>query len=301
MEDPGSAQVRKAAFDWLKLQIARFGDTLSRTTLEQGFDFQGTRVRLVGPQGIFKPASIRYFPISITTTTKGPYQDSFDPDGNFLQYSYRGTDPEFHENRRLRDAMVHRIPLIYFFSTLPGKYLAVFPVFVVGDDRGRLRFTVAADDLIHLDYERDDADESLRRKYVTRQVRQRLHQRSFRDRVLRAYRETCSVCRLRHTRLLDAAHIVPDADEDGEPVVSNGLSLCKIHHAAFDGEYFGIRSNYRIVVRPEILEEKDGPMLRHGLQEINDRKIIVPRQFNQRPDPERLEQRFTSFAESADI
>ena len=301
MEDPGSALVRKAAFDWLELQIARFGDTLSRTTLEQGFDFHGTRVRLVGPQGIFKPAPIRYFPLSITTTTKGPYQDSFDADGNYLQYSYRGTDPEFHENRRLRDAMVNRIPLIYFFSTVPGKYLAVFPVFVVGDDRGRLRFTVAADDLVNLDYERDDADDTIRRIYVTRQVRQRLHQRSFRDRVLRAYRETCSVCRLRHTRLLDAAHIVPDADEGGEPVVSNGLSLCKIHHAAFDGEYFGIRSNYRIVVKPDILEEKDGPMLRHGLQEINDRKIIVPRQLKQRPDPERLEQRFSSFAESAII
>lgn len=301
MEDPGSALVRKAAFTWLELQLARFGDTLPRTALEQGFDFQGARVRLVGPQGIFKPAQIKYFPLSIATTTAGPYQDSFDSDGNYLQYSYRGTDPEHHENRRLRDAMLNRVPLIYLFSTVPGKYLAVFPVYVVGDDPGRLRFTVAADDLVDMNYERDDADDSIRRIYVTRQVRQRLHQRSFRDRVLRAYRETCSVCRLRHTRLLDAAHIVPDADEGGEPVVSNGLSLCKIHHAAFDGEYFGIRSDYRIVVKPEILEEKDGPMLRHGLQEINDRKIIVPRQLNQRPDPERLEQRFTTFAESANI
>ena len=197
--------------------------------------------------------------------------------------------------------MANRIPLIYFFSTVPSRYLSVFPVYVVGDDPGRLRFTVTADDLANLDYEPDDADNSIRRIYVTRQVRQRLHQRSFRDRVLRAYRETCSVCRLRHTRLLDAAHIVPEPDEAGEPVVSNGLSLCKIHHAAFDGEYFGIRSNYRIVVKPEILEEKEGPMLRHGLQEINDRKIIVPTQLNQRPDPERLEQRFTSFAESANI
>ena len=301
MEDPGSTQVRKAAFSWLELQIARFGDTLSRTTLEQGFDLHGARVRLVGPQGIFKPAPIRYFPLSITTTTAGPYKDSFDADGNHLQYSYRGTNPEHHENRRLRDAMQNRVPLIYFFSTIPGIYLAVFPVFVVGDDPGRLRFTVAADNLLDLDHERDDADDTIRRIYVTRQVRQRLHQRSFRDRVLRAYRETCSVCRLRHTRLLDAAHIVPDADEGGEPVVSNGLSLCKIHHAAFDGEYFGIRSNYRIVVKPDILEEKDGPMLRHGLQEINDRKIIVPRPLKQRPDPERLEQRFSSFAESANI
>ena len=301
MEDSSSAAIRTAAFAWLRQHMAQRDETVSRPTLERGFEYEGTRVRLVGPQGIFKPAQIRYFPLSITTTTSGPYADSFDAEGNYLQYSYRGTDPEHHENRRLRDAMTSRIPLIYFFSTVPGWYLAVFPVFVVGDDPDRLRFTVAADDLVNLDYERDDADDSIRRIYVTRQVRQRLHQRSFRDRVLKAYRETCSVCRLSHTRLLDAAHIVPDAEEGGEPVVSNGLSLCKIHHAAFDGEYFGIRSNYRIVVKPDILEEKDGPMLRHGLQEINDRKIIVPRQPSKRPDPERLEQRFSSFAESVEL
>ncbi len=301
MEDQSSAAIRTAAFAWLRQHMAQRDETVSRPTLERGFEYERTRVRLVGPQGIFKPAQIRYFPLSITTTTSGPYADSFDAEGNYLQYSYRGTDPEHHENRRLRDAMTSRIPLIYFFSTVPGWYLAVFPVFIVGDDPDRLRFTVAADDLVNLDYERDDADDSIRRIYVTRQVRQRLHQRSFRDRVLRAYRETCSVCRLRHTRLLDAAHIVPDAEDGGEPVVSNGLSLCKIHHAAFDGKYFGIRSNYRIVVKPDILEEKDGPMLRHGLQEINDRKIIVPRQPSKRPDPERLEQRFSSFAESVDL
>jgi len=301
MEDQSSAAIRTAAFAWLRQHMAQRDETVSRPTLERGFEYERTRVRLVGPQGIFKPAQIRYFPLSITTTTSGPYADSFDAEGNYLQYSYRGADPEHHENRRLRDAMTSRIPLIYFFSTVPGWYLAVFPVFIVGDDPDRLRFTVAADDLVNLDYERDDADDSIRRIYVTRQARQRLHQRSFRDRVLRAYRETCSVCRLRHTRLLDAAHIVPDAEEGGEPVVSNGLSLCKIHHAAFDGKYFGIRSNYRIVVKPDILEEKDGPMLRHGLQEINDREIIVPRQPSKRPDPERLEQRFNSFAESVDL
>jgi predicted restriction endonuclease len=35
------------------------------------------------------------------------------------------------------------------------------------------------------------------------------------------------------TRLLDAAHIVMDVDEQfGQPIVSNGLPLTKIHHAA---------------------------------------------------------------------
>lgn len=301
MEDSDSAAVRMAAFAWLREQIARPDETLTRVALEQGFEYRGGRVRMVGPQGIFKPAQIDYYPLSITTTTNGPYSDSFDPGGKYLLYSYRGTDPNFHENRRLRDAMRDSVPLIYFFGTIPGHYLAIAPVYIVGDDPQRLRFTVAADDFVNLEYERDDTDDSIRRGYVTRQVRQRIHQRAFRDRVLKAYRERCSVCRLQHPRLLDAAHIIPDSDETGEPIVSNGLSLCKIHHAAFDGEYFGIKPDYRIVVSPEIMEEKDGPMLKHGLQDINDSKLIVPKLPRYRPDADRLKMRFESFAESAKL
>lgn len=301
MEDPGSAACRSAAFNWLQAQLAKDHDTLPRAVLEQGFPFRNLVVRLVGPQGIFKPKEISYYPLSITTTTNSPYEDSFDPNGDFLLYSYRGTDPDFHENRRLRDAMRDRIPLICFYGTVPGRYLVVFPVFIVGDDPGNLQFTVAADDPIQLRYERDDTDDRVRRGYVTRQVKQRMHQRSFRDRVLRAYEERCSVCRLRHSSLLDAAHIVPDREEYGEPIVSNGLSLCKIHHAAFDNYYFGIRPDYRIVVRPEIMTESDGPMLKHGLQEIDDSHLTVPRRVRSRPDPERLRNRFDSFAESVGL
>jgi len=286
-----------AAFAWLRREWDRGNDTLSRTALEQGFEHRGQRVRLVGPQGIFKPRQIKHYPLSITTTTTGPYTDSPDPSGQYLLYSYRGNDPDFHENRRLRDTMRDKVPLIYFFCTVPGQYLAFAPVYVVGDDPRALRFTVSVDDFVSLEYARDDSDDAIRRGYKTRQVRQRIHQQAFRDRVLKAYRERCSVCRLKHARLLDAAHIVPDADESGDPIVSNGLSLCKIHHAAFDGAYFGIRPDYRIVVRPDILAEEDGPMLKHGLQEINGTKIVVPGQVGSRPDPERLERRYESFSE----
>jgi len=40
--------------------------------------------------------------------------------------------------------------------------------------------------------------------------------------------------------LLDAAHITPDTHPEGEPIVSNGLSLCKLHQAAFDRFFFTI-------------------------------------------------------------
>ena len=49
-----------------------------------------------------------------------------------------------------------------------------------------------------------------------------------------------TLCKLRHAELLDAAHIIADANDEGLPIVPNGLALCKIHHAAFDKNIIGI-------------------------------------------------------------
>jgi putative restriction endonuclease len=95
--------------------------------------------------------------------------------------------------------------------------------------------------------------------------------------------------------MLDAAHITPDSDPEGEPAVNNGLSLCKLHHAAYDQSIFGIRPDYKIEVRRDILEEVDGPMLKHGLQEIAGTEIAVPGRVADRPDPERLGLRYEQF------
>jgi putative restriction endonuclease len=74
-----------------------------------------------------------------------------------------------------------------------------------------------------------------------------LHQASFRDAVLSAYGGRCAISHLPEPRLLDAAHIVMDADEQlGQPIVSNGLPLSKIHHAAFDANLIGIDPEFRI-------------------------------------------------------
>ena len=78
------------------------------------------------------------------------------------------------------------------------------------------------------------------RRYALREVKARLHQASFRDAVLTAYGGRCAISHLPEPRLLDAAHIVMDADEQlGQPIVSNGLPLSKIHHAAFDAHLIG--------------------------------------------------------------
>ncbi len=294
------ARIRNRAFQWLEEQVALYGDVLPRQVLERGFQFDGEQIRLVGPQGIFKPRCME-LPLSITTVPSGPYGDEFGPDG-LLLYRYRGTDPQHRDNVGLRRAMQLAVPLLYFQGIVKGKYLAAWPVFIVADNPMGLTFSVAVDDanvvsekLVTQIQGRERAEVDIRRAYATRSLRQRLHQRAFRERVLRAYREQCALCRLRHQELLDAEHIVPDTEPGGDPIVPNGLALCKLHHAAFDRHFVGVRENYTVEVREDILRERDGPMLIHGLQELHGTKIIVPRAPELRPDPELLHRRYERF------
>ena len=109
-----------------------------------------------------------------------------------------------------------------------------------------------------------------------------------------AYRDRCTICSLREPRLLDAAHIVSDLEERGEPLVSNGLSLCSIHHRAFDEDLVGVSPDRDVHVAPRLLEDEDGPML-EVLKGFHGRKITVPASHRLRPDPERLALRFDRF------
>jgi len=76
------------------------------------------------------------------------------------------------------------------------------------------------------------------------------------------------------------------------------LSLCKLHHAAFDRHFIGIRPDYVVEVRRDVLEEEDGPMLLHGLQSMHGVRILVPRKSGERPDPLALERRYEEFSGS---
>jgi len=296
--EAGSAEhdtrVRTTAFEWLAEQVAIHGEVLPWKVIARGFDIDGRRVPLVSQQGIFKPAVLTDLPLSIRTSPRGPYDDNLSA-GNLLRYRYRGTDPREPDNVRLRRAMAQRTPLVYFHGIAPGRYLAAWPVYVVADDPGGLTFTVAIDDLAYSGTEAADEIAEPRRQYITTTFRRRLHQQAFRERVLKAYRSQCALCRLRHVELLDAAHIVPDAEPSGEPVVRNGLALCKLHHAAFDKLFIAVRPDYIVEVRQDVMEESDGPMLLHGLQGLNHQRILLPRDPVKRPDQERLAWRYERF------
>jgi putative restriction endonuclease len=75
--------------------------------------------------------------------------------------------------------------------------------------------------------------------------------------------------------------------------------MCKIHHAAFDANILGIRSDHVVQVRHDVLTEIDGPMLRHGLQEMHGARILLPRLRRDHPGPTRLEERYAEFQAAA--
>ena len=299
-------EIRAAVFIWLKEQSVKNGGIFNRNDLIYGFIYKGQVITLLGATGIWFPKGFS-IPISITTISNGLYNDGFSNDG-LLEYRYRGNDPNIRDNIGLKEAYIQRKPLIYFLSIKPGKYLAVWPIFIIENDPANLKIKAAIDpaydshgkNLFGTDFNMEAASDSIIgiRKYITAMTKQRLHQSIFREFVLDAYSRQCTMCKLQHTELLDAAHIIPDSDPDGLPIVPNGLSLCKIHHAAYDQKIIGITPDYIVKVRKDILEEIDGPMLKYGLQSMEGNKLYLPNNKSDYPDRDRLERRYHDFIAS---
>lgn len=263
------------------------------------FVFDGVPVRLIVQPGIRKPAHLSAALTIRTTYTppgaEAPYEDGVSPDGS-LRYKWRGTDPEHPDNRALRAAMARGAPLAYFYPVAKGVYHAIYPVYLVDEDSAAHEFAV---DLGEYRDREEGEGSTMDRRYARRLTLHRLHQVIFRPKVLRAYESRCALCRLGHAPLLDAAHILPDHHRRGEPVVPNGLAMCKIHHAAYDSNIIGIRPDRVVEVRDDVLIEIDGPMLRHGLQEMHGSTIYLPRSRRDQPDPTRLEERYEQFRSAA--
>ena len=299
--------MRLAAFERVSL-LSKMHDHLTQKELRSGFIFDGQRVPLVNPQrGIFKPRSMRYL-LSIRTVFPRPggrvwYDDQrevhrqiFEGD-DAIDYAFMGNDPNAADNQWLRAAYENRIPVIYFLGIAPGRYQSIVPVYVAGWDAKALKARIVFG---ALDQQELVAPQDIQeRRYALRTVKQRLHQASFREAVISAYQGRCSLSGLPEKRLLDAAHIIPDANEQlGQPVVPNGLPLSKIHHAAFDAYLIGIDPDYRVHVSDRLLGQHDGKML-EALKLLDGGKIHLPRRSEDFPDRDRLAQRYELFRRAA--
>lgn len=279
--------------DWVSKRAEANGGFLFREELLT-YHVGSERFPIIDPagRGIRNPQRFEST-LAVISTANGPYDDVESDDG-LLHYAYQKGDEWGASNRKLRRAYETGQPLILFRKEQPNIYTPVLPVYVVDDRPDERSFTIALDEsFTFVPNVRQLSD--AQRRYARRLARQRLHQPAFRTRVLVAYNTSCAVCRLRHGALLDAAHIVPDSDERGTPTTDNGLAMCKIHHAAYDANMLGVTPNYEVRIALGLLDEIDGPMLKHGLQEMHGMQLQVPERAKDRPSREHLAWRYERF------
>lgn len=299
MDLSSEVSIRATAFAYLDEILTRAGGFVSRQQLE-AFTFEGRRVPLIARQrGIWKPREFESA-LSILTTyspspEQRPYEDEPGPDG-YPRYKWRGNDPSHYDNQALRHAMETRTPLIWFLGIAPGVFEAHYPVWIAGEEPTLQQFILALDEDLLQGWQPGLLTEPFApaRRYAEYVVRTRLHQPVFRARVLLAYERQCALCGLRHTELLEAAHIRRDS-QGGQPIVPNGIAMCAIHHAAFDANILGVDPRYQIHIRRDVLTELDGPTLQHALQGLHGGGLTLPRSRAQRPRADLLEQRYEEF------
>lgn len=270
---------------------------LSRQELSE-FLYNGNQIRLIDPQGgIWNPgASWSATPslsatLSINTTLSGTYEDQEVADG-LWRYDYQAGSIE-GRNSKLRKAWELQLPILWFRQQEFDRRYVPYMVYVV-DDFPESGYCLISPDL-SLSLTIKTGDE-IERKYALRQMKQRLHQPAFRARVLNAYGVRCAVCNLQMGALLEGAHITPDSDPNSSTRVNNGISLCTIHHSAYDATLLGIDTGFKIHIRQDVLHISDGPMLKYGLQQMHGRDLLLPSRKEHWPDLSRLSHRFHEFA-----
>lgn len=302
--------LRSAPFARLSALQSIWGEVLAWEAIAEPWLEGATEMRFANrARGIFKPAGMRSV-LSIRTSAprkgravryedQASVEDVFTAGDQPLRYAMQGGDRDSGDNRLLRDAYEHGIPVIWFWAVAPARYRPIAPVFVTAWRPEQLRVEIspslAASEPRITGTVDDRAGEGDTRRYAIQLAKRRLHQALFRARVVEAYRSRCVMSGLPIPGLLDAAHIVEDGNEAlGHPLVSNGLCLSRLHHAAFDSHLLGVDPESRVHVSPRIADVHDGLLL-DALKRLAGAKIATPSLIEHFPDRDRLAFRFESF------
>lgn len=307
--DPDVA-LRLEIFGYLR-QLGGEGGLVTAAQIGAGYTrANGEHVALITrPRGIFKPRQMSSL-LSIKTVVPRAgrgvwYDDQRDAHQQIyggqetVSYSFMGDDADAADNRLLKHACDAKIPVVYFLGVSPGLYRILMPTFLDEWDPAALRVGLSFGN-ITFDRAQDDMDvapprSDIQRRYALNVVKRRLHQDAFRQAVIFAYKGRCAFSHLPIPTLLDAAHIVADKHELlGQPIVSNGLPLSKIHHAAFDAHLIGVDPDYKIHVSKKLLGQRDGPLLQ-ALKDLNGADLRLPLRKQDYPDQERLLARFKEY------
>ncbi|MEQ8520420.1 MAG: HNH endonuclease [Cytophagales bacterium] len=118
-------------------------------------------------------------------------------------------------------------------------------------------------------------------------VKKKIRDNSFKSRVLTSYSNRCAFCGVQ-LKLIDAAHILP-VQHDGTDETSNGISLCALHHRAYDRNLVTFNNEYRIIHSEVSFNRLAEIGLDGGAEKfINDLRAVIhlPPAINDRPHVE---------------
>ena len=290
------ALLRLEIFADLELFIESRGGFASRVELTTFTLRSGQPMPVIDPggRGIRNPANFDATLSIVSASDKGRnnvYDDAIDRENGLLYYSWAQGPLDAGDNRKLNVAFEQQAPIILFEKPLANVYVPIIGVRVIDVRPDRRQFVIDLDD----SGMRPSPTATLDKRYVERLVKQRVHQPVFRARVLTAYNKRCAICTLKYAELLDAAHILPDTDKRGLPVVTNGMAMCTIHHRAYDQNFLGVSPDYVVHINERMLADSDGPMLQYGLQAMNGKPLELPTRREDQPDREHLAERFAQF------
>lgn len=298
-----------AAFERVKALELIYGDAIPSSVIEEGFVFHGEKVLLVNRvRGIFKPKQMADGVLSIKTTIPRDggvniYNDQLTDDG-YYQYSLQTGDPRGGGNKCLWQAYEAKQPFIYFHAIAPAVYKALWPCFVdsIFPDEGHARILVGIEkpsaNFRKVEYRIPDDIES---RYMVRESKVRLHQAAFRSAILDVYQNRCAVTGMLEPKLIDAAHIIPDAEVGSSQLINNGIALSNLHHRAYDRGLIGIDPDYKIHVSDRIRGTQVNDFVQRAFREYDQKQLYLPKDIKSRPDKDSLARRFEIFIKLNDI
>ncbi|MCE0731933.1 HNH endonuclease [Halomonas sp. G15] len=297
-------RLRQAAFQRLEAIAQQYSNDVPWEAIAQPVPLDGESFFIASRAiGIFKPKQMPDGILSIKTVVPKQgriniYSDGDSDEGGFW-YSLEAGGTAKPANRQLLISYERQDPIIYLVGVAPGRYLPLWPCYIDNMDLARELCHVSMNDRIgqmrhvaenHGAYRTDEIE----KRYVIREAKTRVHQAEFRARVMLAYSNRCAMTGLPVPQLLEAAHIIPDIDQDSTAEVSNGISLSRLHHRAYDADLIGIDPNYRIHLNDELLSTQDGPLL-ESMKQLDGQRISIPRHARDKPSQEALELRYQRF------
>ena len=113
----------------------------------------------------------------------------------------------------------------------------------------------------------------------------------FRKKVYDAYEHRCAVCKIQ-LQLIEAAHIIPHSHEKGTDEINNGISLCALHHTAYDSSLIYFTKDYDVKINEKKMDYLTKLGLDSGLhtfKKIQNDKLFLPKNHILQPSRENIE------------